>query len=44
MVNKMCWSADWISFPGLPFLLESGDVKIAYWFATLVEYTESTGA
>jgi hypothetical protein len=43
-MSEMCWSTDWISVPSLPFLFESGDVEIAYWFATLVEYAESAAA
>ena len=43
-MNEMHWNTHWISLPSLPFLLESGDVEIAYWFATLVEYAESAAA
>lgn len=40
MISETCWSTDRISFPGFPFSFESGDIKITYRFATLVEYAE----
>jgi len=39
-MGEMGRSTNRISFAGLPFFLESGDIEITYWFAILVEHTD----